>query len=83
MFFFRNLVRMIGGIFIYNHKGEVLISRVYRDDIGLVEFDIFRACLIPGLLFVTKCLYQLAVSSNFMKQHTFSDLFTKMLCVDF
>uniref|UniRef100_A0A8D0DA71 MHD domain-containing protein n=1 Tax=Sander lucioperca TaxID=283035 RepID=A0A8D0DA71_SANLU len=26
---------MIGGLFIYNHKGEVLISRVYRDDIGL------------------------------------------------
>ncbi|KTF71119.1 hypothetical protein cypCar_00049737, partial [Cyprinus carpio] len=24
---------MIGGLFIYNHKGEVLISRVYRDDI--------------------------------------------------
>jgi hypothetical protein len=21
---------MIGGLFIYNHKGEVLISRVYR-----------------------------------------------------
>lgn len=27
---------MIGGLFIYNHKGEVLISRVYRDDIGWV-----------------------------------------------
>jgi len=27
---------MIGGLFIYNHKGEVLISRVYRDDIGSV-----------------------------------------------
>jgi len=27
---------MIGGLFIYNHKGEVLISRVYRDDIGFV-----------------------------------------------
>ena len=26
--------KMIGGLFIYNHKGEVLISRVYRDDIG-------------------------------------------------
>ncbi|KAF6117347.1 adaptor related protein complex 2 subunit mu 1 [Phyllostomus discolor] len=26
---------MIGGLFIYNHKGEVLISRVYRDDIGI------------------------------------------------
>jgi len=28
---------MIGGLFIYNHKGEVLISRVYRDDIGYVR----------------------------------------------
>lgn len=28
------LFKMIGGFFIYNHKGEVLISRVYRDDIG-------------------------------------------------
>ncbi|XP_032364975.1 AP-2 complex subunit mu [Etheostoma spectabile] len=25
---------MIGGLFIYNPKGEVLISRVYRHDIG-------------------------------------------------
>ena len=30
---------MIGGLFIYNHKGEVLISRVYRDDIGWVAQD--------------------------------------------
>ncbi|TKC44670.1 hypothetical protein EI555_009369 [Monodon monoceros] len=25
---------MTGGLFIYNHKGEVLITHVYRDDIG-------------------------------------------------
>lgn len=24
---------MIGGLFVYNHKGEVLISRIYRDDV--------------------------------------------------
>ena len=30
---------MIGGLFIYNHKGEVLISRVYRDDIGRNAVD--------------------------------------------
>lgn len=29
---------MIGGLIIYNHKGEVLISRVYRDDIGWVLY---------------------------------------------
>uniref|UniRef100_A0A1I8IXT5 MHD domain-containing protein n=1 Tax=Macrostomum lignano TaxID=282301 RepID=A0A1I8IXT5_9PLAT len=34
---------MIGGLFIYNHKGEVLISRVYRDDIGREAVDAFRA----------------------------------------
>ena len=33
---------MIGGLFIYNHKGEVLISRVYRDDIGRNAVDAFR-----------------------------------------
>ena len=26
-------VIMIGGVFIYNHKGEVMVSRVYRDNI--------------------------------------------------
>ena len=24
---------MIGGVFVYNHKGEVMVSRVYRDSI--------------------------------------------------
>ena len=41
---------MIGGLFVYNHKGEVLISRVYRDDIGYVlrheyNFNYF-SCLV-------------------------------------
>uniref|UniRef100_A0A8D2DRZ0 MHD domain-containing protein n=1 Tax=Sciurus vulgaris TaxID=55149 RepID=A0A8D2DRZ0_SCIVU len=36
---------MIGGLFIYNHKGEVLISRVYRDDIGRNAVDAFRVML--------------------------------------
>ena len=31
---------MIGGLFMYNHKGEVLISRIFRDDIGFdMEID--------------------------------------------
>jgi hypothetical protein len=29
---------MIGGVFMYNHKGEVLISRIYRDDIGYAGY---------------------------------------------
>lgn len=33
---------MLGGIFLYNHKGEVLVSRVYRDDIGRNIVDAFR-----------------------------------------
>ncbi|EDO41835.1 predicted protein [Nematostella vectensis] len=37
---------MIGGFFIYNHKGEVLISRVYRDDIGRNTVDAFRVNVI-------------------------------------
>ncbi|CAN0036818.1 unnamed protein product [Lampetra planeri] len=37
---------MIGGLFIYNHKGEVLISRVYRDDIGRNAVDAFRVNVI-------------------------------------
>ncbi len=37
---------MIGGLFIYNHKGEVLISRVYRDDIGYVSQE-QSCCKIP------------------------------------
>nr|CAI5819070.1 unnamed protein product [Callosobruchus analis] len=37
---------MIGGLFVYNHKGEVLISRVYRDDIGRNAVDAFRVNVI-------------------------------------
>ncbi|CAF0810808.1 unnamed protein product [Brachionus calyciflorus] len=37
---------MIGGVFMYNHKGEVLISRIYRDDIGRNAVDAFRVNVI-------------------------------------
>ena len=37
---------MIGGLFIYNHKGEVLISRVYLDDKGRNAVDAFRVNVI-------------------------------------
>ena len=37
---------MIGGLFCYNHKGEGLISRVYRDDIGRNAVDAFRVNVI-------------------------------------
>lgn len=37
---------MIGGLFIYNHKGEVLISRTYRDDVNRQIIDAFRVHVI-------------------------------------
>ncbi|KAI6653468.1 AP-2 complex subunit mu [Oopsacas minuta] len=37
---------MIGGVFIYNFKGEVLISRQYRDDISRQAADAFRVTVI-------------------------------------
>lgn len=37
---------MIGGFFIYNHKGEVLISRIFRDDISRNAADAFRVNVI-------------------------------------
>jgi len=37
---------MIGGSIIYNHNGEVLISRIYRDDIARNAVDAFRVNVI-------------------------------------
>ncbi|CAK9291885.1 unnamed protein product [Gordionus sp. m RMFG-2023] len=37
---------MLGAIFIYNHKGEVLISRIYRDNIARNAVDAFRVNVI-------------------------------------
>jgi len=37
---------MIGGLFIYNHKGEVLISRTFRDDVNRQVIDAFRVHVI-------------------------------------
>uniref|UniRef100_A0AAQ6IRQ8 Uncharacterized protein n=1 Tax=Anabas testudineus TaxID=64144 RepID=A0AAQ6IRQ8_ANATE len=37
---------MMGGLFIYNHKGEVLISRVSCDKIGRNAVDAFRVNVI-------------------------------------
>ncbi|EPB65899.1 hypothetical protein ANCCEY_15023, partial [Ancylostoma ceylanicum] len=37
---------MIGGLFVYNHKGEVLISRIYRDDVTRNAVDAFRVNVI-------------------------------------
>eukprot|EP00794_Sanderia_malayensis_P015091 gene15091-16647_t len=37
---------MIGGFFMFNHKGEVLISRIYRDYLGRHAADAFRVNVI-------------------------------------
>ncbi|XP_063726817.1 AP-2 complex subunit mu-like [Symsagittifera roscoffensis] len=37
---------MIGGVFVYNHKGEILISRMFRNDIGRSAVDAFRVHVI-------------------------------------
>lgn len=37
---------MIGGLFMFNYKGDLLISRIYRDDIGRNAADAFRVNVI-------------------------------------
>jgi len=63
---------MIGGLFIYNHKGEVLISRVYRDDIGRNAVDAFRVNVIHARQQVRSPVTNIARTSFFhVKVHTF------------
>ncbi|XP_040579018.1 AP-2 complex subunit mu [Lepeophtheirus salmonis] len=56
---------MIGGLFIYNHKGEVLISRVYRDDIGRNAVDAFRVHVIHARQQVRSPVTNIARTSFF------------------
>ncbi|XP_022110140.1 AP-2 complex subunit mu [Acanthaster planci] len=56
---------MIGGLFIYNHKGEVLISRVFRDDIGRHAVDAFRVNVIHARQQVRSPVTNLARTSFF------------------
>lgn len=58
-------VRMIGGLFVYNHKGEVLISRVYRDDIGRNAVDAFRVNVIHARQQVRSPVTNIARTSFF------------------
>ena len=52
---------MIGGLFVYNHKGEVLISRIYRDNITRQATDAFRVNVIHA---------RQAVSFSFAHKYT-------------
>jgi len=56
---------MIGGLFIYNHKGEVLISRVYQDDIGRNAVDAFRVNVIHARQQVRSPVTNIARTSFF------------------
>ncbi|PAA60256.1 hypothetical protein BOX15_Mlig027951g1 [Macrostomum lignano] len=56
---------MIGGLFVYNHKGEVLISRVYRDDIGRNAVDAFRVNVIHARQQVRSPVTNIAHTSFF------------------
>ncbi|XP_065186220.1 AP-2 complex subunit mu-like [Sycon ciliatum] len=56
---------MIGGLFLYNHKGEVLISRVYRDDIGRNAVDAFRVSVIHARQQVRSPVTNIARTSFF------------------
>ncbi|XP_013784812.1 AP-2 complex subunit mu-like [Limulus polyphemus] len=56
---------MIGGLFIYNHKGEVLISRVFRDDIGRNAVDAFRVNVIHARHQVKSPVTNIARTSYF------------------
>ncbi|CAL4176959.1 unnamed protein product, partial [Meganyctiphanes norvegica] len=56
---------MLGGLFIYNHKGEVLISRVYRDDIGRNAVDAFRVNVIHARQQVRSPVTNIARTSFF------------------
>jgi len=56
---------MIAGLFIFNHKGEVLISRIYRDDIGRNACDAFRVNVIHARQNVRSPVTNIARTSFF------------------
>ena len=71
---------MIGGLFVYNHKGEVLISRVYRDDIGRNAVDAFRVNVIHARQQVRSPVTNIARTSFFhikVKKITFLSFFQR------
>lgn len=72
---------MIGGLFVYNHKGEVLISRVYRDDIGRNAVDAFRVNVIHARQQVRSPVTNIARTSFFhIKVSVFFPNTVNLLC---
>lgn len=56
---------MIGGVFVYNNKGEVLISRVFRDAITRSSVDAFRVNVIHARHTVRSPVTNIARTSYF------------------
>nr|BAF63025.1 adaptor-related protein complex 2 mu 2 subunit [Dugesia japonica] len=56
---------MIGGFFIYNHKGEVLISRIFRNDLSRNVVDAFRVNVIHARQQVRSPVTNIARTSFF------------------
>ncbi|VDL90221.1 unnamed protein product [Schistocephalus solidus] len=56
---------MIGALFIYNHKGEVLIQRIFRDEIPRTSVDIFRVHVIHSRHQVRSPIINIARTSFF------------------
>lgn len=54
---------MIGGVFVYNHKGEVLISRVFRDSVTRATIDAFRVSVIHARHIVRSPVVNIARTS--------------------
>ncbi|CBY25049.1 unnamed protein product [Oikopleura dioica] len=54
---------MIGGLFIYNHKGEVLLSRLYRQDLNRGHIDAFRVSVVHSRSAVRSPIVNIARTS--------------------
>lgn len=67
----------------YNHKGEVLISRVYRDDIGRYAVDAFRVNVIHARQQVRSPVTNIARTSFFHIKVISIQLFLEALIYQF
>jgi len=54
---------MIGGLFIYNHKGEVLLSRLYRQALNRGHIDAFRVSVVHSRSAVRSPIVNIARTS--------------------
>ncbi|CAJ0580256.1 unnamed protein product, partial [Mesorhabditis spiculigera] len=55
----------VGGLFVYNHKGVLLISRIYRDDVNRNAVDAFRVNVIHARQQIRSPVTNMARTSSF------------------